>query len=332
MAEAAIPRAVAQQAVEWMVELQSPDATPDLKNQWQQWRAADPVHEQAWQRIEAVNGRLGAMAGPDTLNFAKAALAPQRSARRRQMVKSLVVLVVAGGAAWTGYRQTSWREVLAGQRTGVGERRTIDLDDGTQVVMNASTVLDIRFGSSERRLRLIAGEILVQSGQAGGGRPLLVETPHGLATALGTRFSVRLDAEGPTRVGVYEGAVRLAPVDGQRSLVLQAGQKSSFDRQHIGEPRPAREDSDAAWVDGVLVARDMRLDDFLQELGRYSVHPLSCDDDVAALRLSGAYPLADIAKVLDNVAGLLSLQVQTVSRLWGWRAASYRLVRAEPKK
>lgn len=315
-----------------MVELQSPDASPDLKQQWQQWLAADPVHEQAWQRIEAVNGRLGAMAGPDTLDFAKAALAPQGSARRRHMVKSLVVLVVAGGAAWTGYRQTSWREVLADQRTGVGERRTIDLEDGTRLVMNASTMLDVRFGSSERRLRLIAGEILVQSGNAGGGRPLLVETPHGLATALGTRFSVRLDADGPTQVGVYDGAVRLAPVDGQRSLVLQAGQKSSFDSQHIGDAQPAREDSDAAWVDGVLVARDMRLDHFLQELGRYSVHPLSCDDNVAGLRLSGAYPLGDIAKVLDNVAGLLSLQVHSVSRLWGLRAASYRLVRAAPKK
>ena len=56
--------AVAAQAVQWLVELQ--DGTPSRQRQddWQRWRAADPEHERAWQRIESVNRGLRGLNTP----------------------------------------------------------------------------------------------------------------------------------------------------------------------------------------------------------------------------------------------------------------------------
>lgn len=325
MAEPRIPPDVAQRAVEWLVELQAPSLADGVHEQWRQWRAADPVHDQAWRHIEAFNGRLAGLAAPSTLTVAQAALAPRGSVRRRHAIQVLAVALFAGGAAWSGYDRLGGRAVWADARTGAGERRTLTLDDGTRVVLNTSSALDIHYGAQERLLRLVAGEVLIESGHDVQGRPLRIETPQGRATALGTRFSVRLLGDGRTHIGVFDGAVRIQPREGDASSVLQAGQQSHFGTATIAPPQPVREDSATAWVDGVLLARDMRLADFLAELGRYSVHPLSCDAEVADLRVSGVYPLADVDKVLENLSALLSLEIRTVTRFWGYQVVRVSL-------
>ncbi|MES2529971.1 MAG: FecR domain-containing protein, partial [Pseudomonadota bacterium] len=119
---------------------------------------------QAWQRIEAVNGRFAGQGAPATAMVAQAALAPRRSVRRRQAVQTLAVAFFAGGTAWTLQRHTPWREWTADLRTGPGERRSLTLEDGTQLVLNTRTAVDLRYGDTERRLRLLAGELLVDSG------------------------------------------------------------------------------------------------------------------------------------------------------------------------
>lgn len=317
-----VPPEVARRAVEWLVELQAGPVTEALRCEWSSWRAADPLHEQAWQRIETVNGRLAGLAAPTTAALAHAALAPRRSARRRQAVQALAVLFFGGGAAWSAHRHTPWREWTADLRTGVGERRSLRLDDGTRIVLNTGSALDLRFSATERRLRLVAGEVWIDSAQDALGRPLLVESVQGEALALGTRFTVRAletGTAGPaTEVRVFDGAVRVRPRDGDAaSQVLQAGEQARFTARAVAPRSAVVEASAAAWTDGMLVARGMRLADFVAELGRYSVHPLSCDRAVADLRVSGTYPVADVDKVLETVAAMLSLEVQTVTRFWG---------------
>lgn len=319
-----VPPQVARRAVEWLIELQAGPMNAALQREWTAWRAADPLHEQAWQRIETVNGRLAGLAAPTTAAVARAALAPRASARRRQAVGTLAVLFFGGGAAWTAHRHAPWREWTADLRTGVGERRSLRLDDGTRIVLNTGSALDLRFSETERRLRLIAGEVWVDSAKDPRGRPLLVETAQGEALALGTRFTV-CEVQSDTglrmtQVSVFDGAVRVRPRDAERDSdapVLQAGQQARFTAGAVAPRSPVVEDNAAAWIDGMLVARGMRLADFVAELGRYSAHPLSCDRAVADLRVSGTYPVADVDKVLETVAAILSLEVQTVTRFWG---------------
>ncbi|CAN5667875.1 FecR family protein [soil metagenome] len=322
---------MARRAVEWLVELQSDPASDALRREWSHWRMADPLHEQAWQRIESVNGRFAGLGAPATAMVAQAALTPRRSVRRRQAVQTLALVFFAGGTAWTLQRHTPWREWTADLRTGPGDRRSLTLEDGTQLVLNTRTAVDLRYGDTERRLRLLAGELLVDSGTDARERPLLVETAQGEVLAMGTRFVVRQDEAigdeaADTQVSVFDGAVRLVPrADRGADLVVPAGKQSHFSGRAVAPPTPVVEDCAAAWVDGMLVARGMRLDDFLAELGRYSTCPLRCDPAVAQMRVSGTYPLADVGKVLDTVAATLSLEVQTLTRFWGRQVVSVGL-------
>lgn len=316
---------VAEQAVEWAMALQEDDVAPHVIEQCRQWRAGHPDHERAWQRIEAVNGNLKPLFAPTHAAVTHAALTraaqhPKRSDSRRRAIKALALLVVAGGAAHQAEQRTPWRSWTADHRSQVGEQRTVMLDDGTQVVMNTDSAIDVRFDASRRRIRLVAGEVLVRTASRADsqGRPFLVETAQGTARALGTWYAVR-QQDGQTAVSVFEGAVRVQLGQGaQSTLTVQAGQRTRFTEAAIASPEPVDE-AQIAWRDGVIEARSMRLDDFLDELGRYTRDTLACDPAIAGLRVSGSFPVEDVDRVLASVALTLGVQREEVTQFWGAR-------------
>lgn len=351
MASAAVPQHVARRAVEWMVELQTPPVSDELRREWARWLASDPDHARAWQRIEAVNERLrglGGAGGEQHPAIASALLTPRGSARRRHAVKALSLLVATGALAWTAEEQLPWRSWQADERTGTGQRRSLALADGSRIVLNSASAVDLDDDGQARRLQLHTGEILVTTGAARMQRPLLVQTTHGvleavpasasvaastaldLLTTAATRFAVRLFPQG-TQVSVFGGAVAVRPrAPGDAApVVLQAGQQVLFGNTAIMPVLAADEDS-VAWTDGFLVAKSMGLAAFLAELERYSTLPLGCAPELASLRVSGSYQLDDIGRVLETLAAAFELEIQTTTRLFGLYRSGIRLAPRQP--
>lgn len=320
-----IEPAVARRAVEWLIELQAGSTDRGVHEAHRLWLAQHAEHQRAWNHIQAVNEQLRSGIGSSFI--AQAALTPPRSPRRRRVTTALAALFVGGGAAWQAGWDAPARQALAtwwaDERTRVGERRTVMLDDGSTVALNTDTAVDVRFSGGERRLRLVRGEIIVTTGPdkaAAKRRPFVVETAHGELRPVGTRFSVR-EVGDASRVSVFEGQVSVEPAAGagegreRASRVLGAGQQARFTRSAVGEPRPASE-ADLAWTDGMLVASGMRLDEFLSELARHRRGQLSCDPAVAHLRVSGTYPLADTDRVLELLRTTLQVEVVAYTRWW----------------
>ncbi|WP_343737273.1 cellulose biosynthesis cyclic di-GMP-binding regulatory protein BcsB, partial [Achromobacter sp.] len=200
-------------------------------------------------------------------------------------------------------------------RTAAGEQLTRQLDDGTRLVLNSGSAVDLRYGSSERRLVLVAGEVLVTTGQEPlpTYRPFVVQTPQGEVQALGTRFSVRV-VEDQTEVMVFEHAVLARPIHGT-PLRIDAGQRGSFTLAQTGALAPV-DDSAALWEQGMLVVRDQRLADVVAELARHRPGFLRCAPEVADLRVSGALSLRDTDAALQALAERLPIAVQRVTRYW----------------
>jgi transmembrane sensor len=311
-----IPESAAIAAVDWFVELQSGHITPAVRTQWLAWRNAHPDHERAWQRIETVRGTLSGAASPVKAAIAHAALSARGSARRKQAVKVLGVLFFIGAGTWVAERQTqAWR---ADFRTVVGQQKTLYLQDGTELVLNTDTAVNLYFNDKERRIALLSGEILITTAKdtKAANRPFLVDTPRGRMQALGTVFSVR-EQDATTHLAVFEGAVEVWPkrLSG-KSVVVSAGEQMHFTTTDMSA-LSAADTVSIAWKDNMLVVKDMRLDAFLQTLARYSEAGLSCDPSVADLRVSGSYPLHNIDTIVDTLSAMLGLHVEEVSRFWG---------------
>lgn len=302
--------AALQQAAEWFAVLADPPVSAQQQRAWQQWLAARPEHAAAWQRVEAISSQFARLPADTRRRAAAQALrSPARS--RRQVLGLFAVLGGAGLLAAAGQGR-SWRTWLASERTGTGEIRDLRLADGSHLWLGSRTAVDIDYSASTRLLRLLQGEVLLDT--AKDPRPLLLDTRHGRLQALGTRFSVR-EGEGFIQLSVFAGAVRIEPSPVRAAQVLQAGQQVRFSTSGISASEPA-DPARQAWSRGVLLANDRRLGDFIAELADYVPGYLGCDPRVADLRLVGAYPLGDTGRILDALAGSLPIRVNRRLPWW----------------
>ena len=306
-------RAALREAAQWLVRLNSGQARADDWQALAAWRAQDGANEQAWQRAERLSRTFGAV--PAGLGLPVLARAQQGATNRRAALRVLALVGTTAPAAWLGWCHMPWPQWTAEHRTATGERRSVMLADGSQVLLNTASALDVAFGANERLLRLRAGEVLVTTAADAAALSFRVETPGGWLRALGTRFSVRLLAEDTVHLAVGEGAVGVTPRDGTPQRVIQAGEQCRFTASGVQMPTPLGEQA-LAWAQGVLYADGMRLDDFAAELSRYRPGIVRCDPAVGALRISGAFQLQDTEYILAMLRETLPVQVVTRTRYW----------------
>lgn len=297
-------------AATWYVQLNDGTVSEAQHRAWQAWMHASPQHAAAWARVETLQRQWSMMPKQAALSSLGAA-----KAQRREVLKMLGMLVAVGGASWLTVEQVPYRAMLAEPRTGMRERRSLRLDDGSQLEMNADTALDIRFDAQQRQIQLHRGEMLVQTAKAQDPRPFVVHTADGSVRALGTRFSVR-QLPDQTRVCVLQAAVEVRPRQHlDRPVRLEAGQQATFDRDAVNAVSllPA---GSTAWVQGMLSVDDWRLGDFVEELGRYRPGVLRCDPTIQGLSISGAFRIDDTDTVLQNLSKTLPVKVRYVTRYW----------------
>ncbi|QPR34853.1 FecR domain-containing protein [Delftia acidovorans] len=322
-ADPALPPDVVHSAVDWLVQLWSGECTEEQRAQWLDWRAAHPLHERAWQRIEATNARLrlpdarpdsGPLNGP--LATATLARSLKTAQSRRRLLASVAGLAGAGAAAWTAHERLPWQAWNADVSTAKGERRSLRLPDGTQLLLNTETSVDLAFDDQLRRVLLLRGELMVTTAHdtAQPARPFVVDTPAGRLRALGTRFTVRHDMEtADTRVAVFEGAVEARSRTGEL-LRVDSGEAARLSATQALPAGAAGEGP--GWDEGVLVASDMRLDRFIDELRRYRPGLITLAPEVAGLRLSGVFPLADTDRILQSLVQVLPVRIHVPVRYW----------------
>ncbi|MFT4065981.1 FecR domain-containing protein [Paraburkholderia sp.] len=305
--------AILNEALQWLVTLWSGEATRDEQEACERWRRASPAHEAAWQQVQSIDNRLGTV--PANLAAPTLRGARQRS-RRRAVLRSLVFAGGTGALAWAASDGSSWRSWSADYRTATGEQRNLVLADGTHLMMNTGTALDVRFTASERRILLRSGEIYVATAHETSAvyRAFIVETAQGSVQALGTRFTVRQD-DAVSYVAVYEGAVSVLPAHSTQALRVEAGQRTTFVADRVNALSPVDADS-PGWTRGLLVVEQMRLDAFVRELGRYRSGFVHTDPAVAGLRVSGVFPLADTDRALASLQRALPVRIQYVTRYW----------------
>lgn len=215
----------------------------------------------------------------------------------------------------------AWRRLIADYRTDVGQQRTVALDDSTSLLLNTRTAIDVSEDGAALRIRLLQGEILLR--QQLGGRPVQIQTSQGEISSVGGQVVVARN-KGSTTVNVISGAATVA-IEGRGRQALKAGERLVFDARQ-SQPIDAISDQEIAWVDGQIIARDMKLADFIEELQRYSTDRLVCDPAVASMPVTGRFPLSDVHQVMRWLGSSLPLRVETEATHWGRSSLMIRAV------
>ncbi|WP_307522146.1 FecR domain-containing protein [Pseudomonas sp. W2I6] len=313
-ARAGIDPQVVKQAISWMLRLRNNRANVRLKAQCEHWREAHHEHELAWQRVQALQHELSSQLAA----IPGAHVALENSAQRlgrRQALKVLSGVLLMGSAAWVSRDLTGWQRWTSDLATTTGERRSVQLPDGTRLQLNTDSAVDLDFNPQQRLITLVRGEILVTCGAAATA-PLLVRTRHGLFEGIDGRFVVRQDSD-CTRLSVASGNVAIHSPHTADGLFTQVHAGESYlVRQNAAALAPPSDMDTAAWADGLIVTRNMRLADFLAEVGRYRHGYLGCSSDIADLRLSGVFRLEDTEKLLAILPQTLPVRLRYRTRWW----------------
>ena len=313
MSNTPIDRRIAREAASWFVRLQHSSAGAAEHAAGAEWRARHADHERAWQLAERFSSRAQQLAGEP----ARAALERPRSLERRQVLKTLALLIVAAPLGFAAHRSLPWREWQADARTATGEQRSVPLPDGGQIRLNTGSAVDIAYDDNVRRVRLIAGEMLFEVPHEQARRPFIVDTAEAEITLLGSRLLVRQYPQS-TYLAALEGAVQIRPrlSRGDDGLMrLAAGQQTRVNSL-AAEPAMALAQNRLDWLSNVLRAEKMRLDDFITELDRYRPGLLRCDPAVAGLLISGTFQLRDTDQILRALSQTLPVDIHYRTSYW----------------
>ncbi len=303
-----------QQAMEWQVTFWSGEVSAQEQIAFERWLRASPLHEQAWQKVQHLSHQLGQVPNPIANRVLRQTAAVDQ--QRRKLLFGLSSFACLGILGFGVSQTPQWQIAAADYRTGRGERRELILHDGTQLMLNTASAVNVNFNASSRRIILRRGEIQIITGsdiEAETARPFWVETTAGRVRPIGTQFTLR-QFERAVAVQVAQGAVELSPTEG-RGIRLDAGSSVEFDRFGVSVVQPALQ-TNSSWTRGLLIAERQRLGDFVAELDRYHSGILRCDPAVADLVVSGVYPLKDTHSILRALEQVLPVRANTRLGYW----------------
>ena len=296
-------RQVVRAAAQWLALMESGAANDRDRANLQHWRDSHSSHEQAWQKAQLLRQRFAEL--PSALAMASLDR-PQTS--RRTVLKRAVGAVALVPAAWLISRQLPLDVWRADLRTATGEGKKVQLADGSSLQLNTASAVDIDL--KNRRLTLVEGEIALN---VPGTSPLTIQTHFGQVVVSQSQVCVRQGQTG-CRVSVFKGAVQLQPLRGP-VFSLRAGQQVSLRAAGAGTVEPF--DALApGWRDGVLMAQNQPLGDFLRELSTYRPGLLRWEPELESLRVTGSFRLEDTDRILSLLAASLPLEVQMRTRYW----------------
>lgn len=302
-------RQALEQAIDWTVILQDDPVGPAEQAAFNAWLTADPLNARSWAQVQGhLQQALAPLAGEPGRALRHALQTPDTS--RRQLLRG--ALVVAGVGACAGLLSQPGlplAQLGADQRTGTGERRPVALEDGSHLLLDARSAVDIAYTASERTLTLRSGKLLVDARQDA--RLLQVLTPFGTVQTPAARFMVALH-EQAAHVWVLDAQVSITS-RGHFNQTLLAGHGA---RMAEGiQPLAANRSGEATWNNGTLEVDNWPLGDVIDALRPYQPGVLRISAQAAALPVSGVISLDDSARALRSLEQTLPLRI---TRYLGW--------------
>ncbi len=185
--------------------------------------------------------------------------------------------------------------------TRVGETRDLALPDGSHVVLNSDSAVEVVYTAKRRLLRLKRGEAFFDVAH-NPARPFDVEVGQTTLRALGTAFNVRdrgavvelTVAHGV--VGVGEGVEMLHKVPAGNFAIIHsdAVAVAAYDAAGLSQR--------TAWRDHAIELNGDSLAQAVEEFNRYRATPIVIGDQrVAALRVGGRFQTNESNQFIEGV-------------------------------
>lgn len=353
--------AMIEEATAWLIDCNEGEQDAADRERFLEWLRRSPEHIRAYVEVAAAwedSGRLGALKPVEFDALFAQALADRNvleftPSRQGTAAAATVENPVGKAATWmqlslaatlvalaigAGY----WVLALRGTyETGIGEQRSIVLEDGSTIALNARSSVRVRYDSNERSIDLLNGQALFQV-QKDVERPFVVRSNGTHVRAVGTQFDVYRKSNGTT-VTVIEGRVAITPNvrvnEGERANAPDESGRAAIGEPDIPQPhkastgefllvagqqlvvepllvqQPTRVDVTAvtAWTQRRLVFDEALLRDAIDEFNRYNARQIVVEDPLLAeYHIRGTFQATDPDRLVQFLRDRFDVRVVEV--------------------
>ncbi|MGC1522743.1 MAG: FecR domain-containing protein [Steroidobacteraceae bacterium] len=294
-------------AAAWIARLHDERRGPDVEAEFHTWIRENETHRRAfnrmthaWERSGAIRMRASGSHSDDGRMRRPSRFSPWATT----LAATLVVAVIAAVYYWRD-------DALV---TRVGQQQARVLQDGTRIVLNTDTRIEVNYDEHARRVLLVRGEARFDVSRHPAW-PFLVTVGDREIRALGTSFIVRHDSIEDLSVTLVEGQVSVAPIarnegaPSQAVQILAPGQRLIVSRHHaqaVDRPELSRV---TAWEHGRVEFEQTPLEDAASEMNRYSSTRITvADAQVARLHIGGVFRAGDSDEFVKIVSAAFGLR------------------------
>jgi len=324
--------ALHETAADWLMRRNEASWTGADERALNDWLAIDPLHRETYDGMVFTSHDLHQIplahdpswriqprphtapslpANPPSHHTHSGATTWGRRAWAPALIAAVAVVILGGGYGWHRWDNTA--SYALDVATAHGETRIVDLPDGSSVVLNINSTLQVRYYPRRREVVLDRGEAFFRVA-ADARKPFTVDSGASQVKVVGTAFNVRA-APPQFIVKVLEGKVEVRPnrnARGAQVLVMGPGVGVAIDPatgQHYSVAAEA--DSVGDWRTGQIQFQRTPLGEVAQELSRYLGHPvILASSDLAQQPVSGVVATATPEAFMQALPEVLPLRVQ----------------------
>lgn len=322
-----------EQAAEWCFHLADRPLSRDEREAYEQWLLADPRHRAAfdemvavWQNTDAIAEMPGFLAlRAKALNAMDDGRGGRRAGRARDFwqgtlaVAAVLALMIASSLWYLADRPDLYT-------TGVGERRTVHLADGSKISLDASSRVAVSYSDAARRIVLDQGRAKFDVARDSL-RPFTVRAGERTVVATGTAFSVEL-LHDEMRVLLYEGRVEVIDSPSDTTTAVESGNAPLRNADRVDHLMPgqalvadlsssatrvvaAEPERSLSWEAGRLDFVDEPLSSAVERVNRYTGTPIVLGDAaVGRYRVNGVFDAGDAGSFVTGVTSLFPISTR----------------------
>ncbi len=327
---------VEAEAAEWIMKLEDGDETASDRAEFRKWLSQGEQYKEAYQRLASLWGALDLLEDLEDLSRAEthknllSKSSGRRNISRRASVFAIAASVAAAVIVGAGLQLNagSKYDFEATYITQLGKRQTVILPDGSEVILNTQSQVDVKYNATERLVYLRKGEAFFEVAK-NAEKPFSVIANGGAVKAVGTAFTVRLRdtkidvtvSEG--RVALYAAPKEEAVVDASYQINLDdatllqvtAGQQVLFRDtiEHLGHIEPSVLKRKLSWREGVLAFSGDPLSEMVEEVSRYTDIKIEIHDDaLRTLPVAGYFEAGEVDAMLEALSLMANIEAEHV--------------------
>jgi transmembrane sensor len=308
-----VPEPIRAEAAVWLARLHSDQRSEEMERNFRTWLAGNALRAAAFERMTNTWEATGALRARPGETSPEATVPARRgiswSAATQGLAACLVLAVLIGLATQVMPGRSA--PAMTTIETRLGERRSLQLDDGSRLVMNTDSKLSVLFSADARIVELQRGQARFEVAKDSE-RPFIVRAGGKQIVARGTQFDVRWTEE-RLAIVLFEGRVSVLPArhsPSRTGISMTPGERLLFEQPTIAIKSAPSLEREEAWVAGRAIFERTPLREAVAEINRYARRQLEIgDSSLAELPISGTFSVDDADAFARALADVLSLRV-----------------------